>query len=489
MNKAFIAIAAVIVIAAAYYGGYFQYLTGSIVNGCQAPSDSSGMLLVPLMGFYSCEPAQGGQITDNVQISVGNTGAYFSLCTQNTPSCTINYDGNGGTLTFCDSSQVATNSFFGNQYCTTSRTMPTTLAVNSNGLYSRIFVPAASLGSVNANLQRVWTPFTLYQTSPTGGKTQVYQSGTYSCNPPGTAKLCVGDSTNSYCTKGVYTGGLSFYGISNYFDKLVTGPVSANTYTYNGQTVYGSGAGTLYSIGKVTLSDGTCYSVPQSVVANVACLPGAISGGQQCGTDFAWHILPTSTGSTSVAPSCVSDLQCPGGGNYLVDYSDPLRKTAVKYSCQTGQCILQPKVVSSCADTSACPTGAVCSLDPSTGIGACLSSATNPLPGRITGILCPDMVTTVSDASLCPLTSGFDYKIYILAAIGIIGAIGLYTRKIPGMVAMLMIAVAVIGYLYFYQTAYLVLGIIGIVGLILALFFIAPGLLMRGISTVRRFGR
>lgn len=81
-----------------------------------------------------------------------------------------------------------------------------------------------------------------------------------------------------------------------------------------------------------------------------------------------------------IAISCISDIQCPGGGTYVADFNDPDRKTSVLWECLSNECTLIESVTSECVTTAACLQGKTCNLDTSTGMGVCVGFAGTDLP-------------------------------------------------------------------------------------------------------------
>lgn len=155
---------------------------------------------------------------------------------------------------------------------------------------------------------------------------------------------------------------------------------------YTGQAI-------IKSFTDVTTMSGTCYSLPDKIIADsddgIECCPGMIGANAVCDDDFKWHIEvivpvkdPTKViddqyckdtygteyslqdGQCVLDRGCWVASDCTGGGEYVRDFSSTI-PTVIKYGCVSGQCeILDRKVVECTLPDYGCTSGDVC--DPKT---------------------------------------------------------------------------------------------------------------------------
>jgi len=173
----------------------------------------------------------------------------------------------------------------------------------------------------------------------------------------------------------------------NYLVAWVSGPYELNIKKWGGKDVFCMGTGNIYEIGTFYARDGSCYAYPGKLIAFEDCCPGQKSANMVCGDDFKWHIQEIGTctkdsdcpsgykcysGTCVKVVQCYSDMECPGSGQWVTDYSDPSRKTLVRYACQNNACVLVGKQVGECTPPDVgCPSGQVCIVDKETGKAHC----------------------------------------------------------------------------------------------------------------------
>lgn len=347
MTLIVIAIAAISLIGSAKFDwGLFQVT----VSGCEV---KSGLSVIPLVGYYKCESL--GTVVDYVDIPEANwfnPGEKFTTCCDIfTTACeyTLQYK-NGDTIS--------------------------SIGTIPGGHCVEAFKDSVMTG--DRVLRRSYNPYTLYDYSPTGGRTRVYNTQ-YTCAVPYTKDLLLSACNSLFggnCdTSAIASRGLSFDESTNYFDKWVFAPTEYNFFTHPdyGQ-VYCSGDGYLHSVASIELTSG-CYIIPNmnDALPKQECCPGAISGEYICGDDFKWDLINE--------PDCSLFNPCPGSNYFVPDYSDSSRTTAIKYSCVDGKCV-PTTVKSECTTDTACPYGYLCMLDSNTGIGKCVGSGTTPTTTR-----------------------------------------------------------------------------------------------------------
>jgi len=326
---------------------------GETYQGC---SVKTGMSVIPLMGYYQCE--QLGETCDYIDIPDSwNPLDKFSTC------CNVY-------ATACEYTLV--------------RTDGTILA--SAGTVNRgecVEVYKDDLIRGQRQLKRCFSPYTLYNYAPSGGRSRVYQTQ-FTCSIPyGTdllksTVLSFFDGVSSSTAK--YSRTLDFDESTNYVDKWVYAPIEYNFVTHPTYgNVYCSGDGYLHKVTIIQLESG-CYAIPNlnEALPKQSCCPGSISANCICNKDFKFDC--------TAPPQCDLLNPCPGSNYYVIDYSDPNRKTAIKYECIDGKCVSK-KVISECTSNEACPTGTVCYLDPSTGIGKCQGSGEVPTVPRVPTVI------------------------------------------------------------------------------------------------------
>ena len=372
MNKKYLIPITVILIGALVVSG------GSFPFTISETQTKTGLFVFPLFGYYECK--QEPQTYDRFTITDSNS---FTMderevkCDIFSTACTMEptYTGFNPTYRFCSS--------LSDTSCeATAKQMTGPVTIQSKQKI-KVFNQLLS----ETWIKRIYTPYTLWVTSPSGGSNRVYQPNEYKCSPPlgsnlyisGDIQTTSGDQKITIDTSNKWDGLIDFGERTNFLDKWVSGPTEFNTYqnpTYGRVYATAGGAGaTLYNIKTVKLQSGT-YEYPGSVIGFAECLPGAISGNQMCNSNFKWE------STTTVTVQCITDLQCEGQGTWVTDYNDPLRKTAVKSTCENSVCVRQTKTTA-CSTSQACPTGQICSLNPATGDSSCIYSGEPVLPPRV----------------------------------------------------------------------------------------------------------
>jgi hypothetical protein len=115
-------------------------------------------------------------------------------------------------------------------------------------------------------------------------------------------------------------------------------------------------AGSIYSIGTITLKDGTTIKATNSVIGTYSptsqykCCPGMQTTTQFCDADWQWHNKATE------APQCTVNLQCQQGqfiGGWMVDAND--NKAIVRGKCENGKCNFNSeRIVVECTNNGQC---------------------------------------------------------------------------------------------------------------------------------------
>ena len=195
------------------------------------------------------------------------------------------------------------------------------------------------------------------------------------------------------------TNSLNFDTFVNWVDKYEPVLVDLNHryVTWQGKEGYCEmgydGKATVKSFTDVTTKSGTCYSLPDKIIADsgdgIECCPGMTGPNAVCDIDFKWHVEsidpvkdpgdPTLTdkyckdtygveyslqdGQCVRDRSCWVASDCTGGGEFVRDYSTTI-PTVVKYGCVSGQCeILDKKTVECTLPDYGCTDGDVCNPD------------------------------------------------------------------------------------------------------------------------------
>lgn len=195
------------------------------------------------------------------------------------------------------------------------------------------------------------------------------------------------------------TNALNFDAHVNWVDKYDPVIIDLNHrfVTWKGQEGYCEmgydGKATIKSFTDVTTMSGTCYSLPDKIIADsgdgIECCPGMIGPNAVCDSDFKWHIesitpvedpaqvvddqycrdtygadYSAQDGQCVRKRGCWVASDCTGGGEYVRDYSATI-PTIVQYGCVSGQCVmLDRKTVECTLPDYGCTAGDVC--DPET---------------------------------------------------------------------------------------------------------------------------
>lgn len=152
--------------------------------------------------------------------------------------------------------------------------------------------------------------------------------------------------------------------------------------TLNGQQVACS-AGSIYSIGTITLKDGTLIRATDKVIGTYSptsqykCCPGMQTTTQYCGDDWQWHDKSTSS------PDCNVDLQCQQGmfiGGWLIDYQEP--NSIIRGRCVNGYCDYRAEILQvECTNNGQCtdPNKPMCDVG---NTWKCINSEGAIIPGH-----------------------------------------------------------------------------------------------------------
>jgi hypothetical protein len=138
-----------------------------------------------------------------------------------------------------------------------------------------------------------------------------------------------------------------------YFTRHITVPsFSMGTDVEGAYCVPTSSGGTLYAIEQVT-TNGATYNIVSptysEVIRNVDCCNGDSSPGKVCRGNV-W--VNTENAECSLIKPCPND-------QFQRDVSDPAGKTAIRYSCVSGKCVAETKVVE-CTLNQQCGGGKIC---------------------------------------------------------------------------------------------------------------------------------
>ncbi len=331
---------------------FIASLTGAEMSGgCEV---KTGLKLVPLIGYYSCEP-QGNQMISMFNVPDSSwwnpAEKWVTCCNYNVQACTFQRISNvyGGTI---------------GSGITANRGECIEMTKDGDWLISP---------SSDSRIEIYGDPFALVRYSPISSPEKVNSEN---CRLPSTSNLLT--KVVSYAGTGSLqtvinpTDSLDFNQKSSF---LADWAVSPTEYNYvNGK--YCASGGYLYTTQTVSLVSG-CYVAPDMNVQ-----PQKVLGcpGEPCSTGGRAGIIDGNYNCIMKEGSQCSILSpCPGQGRYNVDWNkDSSGKTAVIYSCANGYCEASWKT-SECSSNSACPVGSQCQFDASTGIGACKTVGSTPI--------------------------------------------------------------------------------------------------------------
>lgn len=353
----------------------------------------------PTYGKFLCEPYGTTTSTSNTfGASSYTTSNFFTIVNdyENTPEADLsvqcNFNFGGGFFQY----QTDTNPscMVGNTadiWCTITLSNPSEVSLINNlqaGQSIRIggCYQSAFPGSwVSGNVKEYFQPYALY-IEESGGK-WVYNA--QSCNLGDVSwvdrtKIITDCGEDQECQASLYSDNLNFNDWVNYLsDFTVIVPDETNLVDYNGQTTFcraATSGAELLSLTKVE-TIGTCYFVPASRVASVTCCPGWQSAGSICTDSFTWEPIS----NTELDCPFGTDLECPGAGQFFIDYETPQYDT-VRYRCESGMCVVAERVFHECQPPNiGCTGGRVCQFNTQTSKYECVF-------GEGPGLYCGDGV-------------------------------------------------------------------------------------------------
>jgi len=426
-------------------------------EGETAPVDGETCILkaaVPLMGYLKCDVVapdvetvdtvfEGDTITTNfntpkikaVKVACPEDFTYFRFKSSVTEACPL------GGETWCES------------------------PVAGHGTYTTIFTDVPNFRLTGYCLKKKWMG--LKEEKTTAKLKFVYDAyGLVAISPTWGRQIVAANTCDlkyadkSRIPKDVTQTRVNYGESINYLVAWVEGPYELNVHRWNGRDVFCMDTGAIYSIGKFRAKDGNCYAYPNKIIAYEDCCPGQQAANLICDEDFKWKPLQTNKcqtdadckegykcimGTCTKVVECFSTMECPGAGDWIVDTSDPTRRSVVKYECRDHSCVIVDRKTGQCTPPNiGCPNGQVCILDRTTGMTYCK-------PSQATGGYCGDGVCqSWENAESCPqdcampIPSPANLKWIWIPYFALLGAMVQYAKRrdvidasIGGMVGML----------------------------------------------------
>lgn len=153
-------------------------------------------------------------------------------------------------------------------------------------------------------------------------------------------------------------------------------------------------AGNVYNAGEVTLENGRTYIYPETATRQVKeCCPGAVIRGTTedkiCQNDYTFKTI-----SKSTAISCMSDIQCPGGGQVSVQQSGT-EYVSSYWSCRNSQCVQStPREVECLPPDTGCAVDQICDAQTFQCVGGSVIAPVRTVPATpISETQCLDKAT------------------------------------------------------------------------------------------------
>mgnify|MGYP000545349267 CR=1 FL=1 len=336
-------------------------LTGSTYQGCK--------LVLPQFGRIECEPISHAK----ARISHANLKPPFTVrCgdEENSPSCDVylywDREWWGAPLRCCFD-YAGTRS---GRVCVDEGETAYLGSIPAGGY---ITVTSMCIGGSSFDLHEEFIPYGL-NVYDSGGK---FRYSTKNCNLKDFidwSKVC----KEGECGKAMYSTQLQFDDWVNYLSSWVYAPLDKNNkiVNYEGKEAYCQ-VNSIYELEKFVTQDGTCYVYPAKKIASVDCCPGMEMANAVCGDDFKWHpIIVGECNVDSDCPSgykcinhecvkpkeCFSDLECPGQGNFIPDYST-IESDIVRWACVQGECkVVERKQVECTPPNIGCQAGYICDI-------------------------------------------------------------------------------------------------------------------------------
>lgn len=131
-------------------------------------------------------------------------------------------------------------------------------------------------------------------------------------------------------------------------------------------------SGTLYDAGIIKTDDGTTYVYPMTNTRIVkSCCPGAvisIVGGEKiCQPDYTWLTITKEQETGEDCIECISDINCPGGGDTTCQLIDSKYYTS-GWRCGANKCCIKEDMV----EVECCPPDIGCAKDQTCQAGKCV---------------------------------------------------------------------------------------------------------------------
>jgi hypothetical protein len=354
-----------------YAGGSFVgianlFRPASVISvGGQTCADKGSQGLCPLVGFYSCEMYGDTKYVDkSYNLDLSSNKFVQMTCDVWTPSCSFKNTNTGyGQVGYYTSDNPgALNYLSVGQSVSIDRT-------------KSVYFGKYGFSGTNS-ITESYQPYTLYRTSPGGGKEPV-PSELWGCNLPGYTTPGTGYCTSDSSGKCIYTytkqNFIIFNGNPvNFVDIWVNCPIS-QPHFMSILNEYCAGAGHLYKLENMKFSDNSCYTYPGVYVGDTPgkCCPGDImSSTMFC--DNNGNIVNRETNPTA-CQSCFSPMSCTGNGHWIQDPAVPTQ--SIIGTCDNSCCKYTTKQINT-----GCTGNNILSVDSATGEATCRSSSQPPVP-------------------------------------------------------------------------------------------------------------
>lgn len=363
-------------------------------EGCPVET-SPTMALIPLYGYYSCEPVQFSHTTsDATWYNNGETEGIWPLTIpfwQTNVGCPYDTGYTDQCMVFVQP-KVSITGYWYYRICSSSGNCPSWImmtslvsgAINQYPIFAgQIFQIKASKSDNIGNIIRVYEKYNAY------GLVQ-YERGSknllsnLNCNPPAMT------SWVTQLTKPLYdvaeqvmpssslpqgststSGALKIMTYRVYLKDWVIGPLRANFFTDPTDNKYvDCSENKLYTLGTVKTELG-CGAYPYAFKRNMNCCPGDKDlSGSTCIVDSShpngYYPVVTTTPIPCSGPTCniPSIVSCDGKGGWVEDLSTstPTYEKATSIS-STGVCSYQKITVTCRPPSVGCPSGALCVID------------------------------------------------------------------------------------------------------------------------------
>lgn len=315
----------------------------------------------PLMGSVTCAPLESGAESEisNDWAEVGGpldpAWALYLPCTENTPECDYEFRSNGEfySLVEYQRCQGISPSNCGPWIEASAENDPSSFNLENNvpvgsGLRVRAHIlPNLGGGNpANWDVVKSYEPYGLKTESPTTGINWLSRS---TCNFDFVDKDKV---PADYDRSQVDEGFLGYGNNLNYRVSWNTLPFDLGVEDHPTHGNVWCGNRNIYEITKFDTAAGSCYWTVGNKIDDVPCCPGEQTTTQKCSDNFEWVSLEGS--------ECDTSFDCPGSGDFVVDYEDSNRETVERYTCDAGFCEVAESKTVECTYDGQCGEGKVC---------------------------------------------------------------------------------------------------------------------------------